>query len=248
MARGKLRIGRTIRVGRGYRTPKLPGYTTVAVVSWNRTWKVLSPYNLKDEKGRLMENVWQFAKLYKKVRKTTQRKSQWDKKIIWKVEKPEIHLDDDDKITPEYWAWRKRGMEAKDPIRYPVGYKYRHECLFAIAEGDEKHERLDYIQARKKIYVPEYARLVKQHVMFKGLKKRLEKGENILIIDVDGPHQESVPYYQEKYNVDANFVENDSVECTEENMRILLNDPKHPYGHGYVCATALLGKDIEWNV
>lgn len=33
---------------------------------------------------------------------------------------------------------------------------------------------------------------------------------------------------------------------TKENISIMLNDTKHPFGHGYCLAMALLDKDIEW--
>ena len=33
----------------------------------------------------------------------------------------------------------------------------------------------------------------------------------------------------------------------QNNMRVMLNDAKHPFGHGYCLAMALLGKVEEWN-
>lgn len=73
------------------------------------------------------------------------------------------------------------------------------------------------------------------------LKNMLNQGINLLIIDVDGPHQESIPYYIKNYNVNEDFIEKDSVQVNKENMKILLNDGKHPFGHGYCLAMALLG-------
>jgi len=51
---------------------------------------------------------------------------------------------------------------------------------------------------------------------------------------------ESMKYYQEKYSVTNNFIEADSVEATEHNLAILLNDGKHPFGHGYCLAWAMM--------
>jgi hypothetical protein len=111
----------------------------------------------------------------------------------------------------------------------------------------DEDNKLDYVESRKKIYVKEYCRLVKKHPKFKELKKRLEKGENLLITEVDGPHQESLDYYKEKYGVDDNFIQDDTIIVSENNINIMLNDPKHPFGHGYCLAMALLEKDEEWN-
>jgi hypothetical protein len=76
------------------------------------------------------------------------------------------------------------------------------------------------------------------------LKKRLDDGENLLIIEVDAPHQESLDYYMRKYKVAANFIERDSSLATKENLDIFLNDPTHPFGHGYCLAIALLDIDL----
>lgn len=85
-----------------------------------------------------------------------------------------------------------------------------------------------------------YIKLVKQQAKFLELKERYEQGENLLIIEVDGPHQESLPYYQEKYDVTDNWIEQDSIEINKENIDIMLNDSKHCFGHGYCLAMAIL--------
>ena len=74
---------------------------------------------------------------------------------------------------------------------------------------------------------------------FQELQKRWQNGENLLIIEVDGPYQESLEYYQKEYSVDDDFIQQDSVEAIEHNLAILLNDGKHPFGHGYCLAWSL---------
>jgi hypothetical protein len=95
---------------------------------------------------------------------------------------------------------------------------------------------LDYIEARKNIYLPEYIKCIKNLVKFRELEKRIEKGENLLIIEVDGPHQESLDYYKEKYGVSDDFIEESTILATKENLDIMLNDEKRPFGHGYCLA------------
>jgi len=196
-----------------------------------------------------MENIWQFCKLYEKVPKTTQKYSRWDPSVIWD-HPAETHFirdpknPDDGELTPEYFRWRKKGFEAKNAIRYPVGYHHRTKCLCALKE-DQFDQALNYVESRKQIYLPLYCSMVRQKEQFIELKKRLDQGENLLIIEVDGPHQESLPYYQDKYSVNDNFIDQHSVLATQENLNILLNDEKHPFGHGYCLAMALLDLDIN---
>jgi hypothetical protein len=130
-------------------------------------------------------------------------------------------------------------MNCKYPVRYPVGFdkNNRAKCLYCLWDG----QQFKYVEARKAIYLPVYCELVKKQKQFKELQSRLEKGENLLIVEVDGPHQEDLKFYQEKYDVPDNFIENHSMLATEENLNIMLNDTKHPFGHGYCLAMALLG-------
>jgi hypothetical protein len=50
--------------------------------------------------------------------------------------------------------------------------------------------------------------------------------------------KERYTFYKETYNVGDDFIESDTILVNEDNMRIMLNDPKHPYGHGY-CLVSL---------
>ena len=61
-----------------------------------------------------------------------------------------------------------------------------------------------------------------------------------MIIEVDGPKQESLSYYMQEYNVGQEFIVENTIDCTEKNMEIMLNDTKHPFGHGYCLAMCLL--------
>lgn len=93
---------------------------------------------------------------------------------------------------------------------------------------------MNLIEARKEIYLPIYKELVKKQPKFEKLVKLLKKGTNLLIIEVDGPHEESLDYYKEKYGVEDDFIENNTILATKENMDIMLNDPKHSFGHDTV--------------
>ena len=246
-----LRVGRCIYDSKGQVSyPSFDGFTNIIVMMRGHSkYSTLSPYYLKNEKGQIMENIWQFSKLYEIVPKTTQRFSRWNQRIIWEHPR-EIHFKTETndetgnpvegEITPAYWKWREKGMNTPDAIRYPVGYHHRHKCLCALAE-DDPTTPLDYVESRKKIYLPQYTKMVQKTKQFKELFDRLYNNkENLLIIEVDGPHQESLPYYQEKYGVSDDFIEDHTILATKENLNIMLNDNKHPFGHGYCLALALL--------
>lgn len=242
---GNIRVG----VQKGH----YDGFIKIVVMtpSNNPKWFPLSPYSIRTEDGVNFENLYQSSKVYETVPKTTQHYSRWDQRVIWQ-RNAEVHVKDG-KLTPAYKKWRDDLQDNKDWVRYPVGYGWRHKVLYSIdapyhASLDvlQQQPHLTYIEARKAIYLKYYVELVKQVPEFKELLKMVRSGKNILIIEVDGPHQESLPYYIEKYGVESDFIENGTMLATEANLNIMLNDPKHPFGHGYCLAWALL-EDVALN-
>ena len=239
-----IRVGRCVYENNQRIDPSYPGFTPILVLTKSSPYASLSPYCLKDEQGRIMENRFQFSKIYETVPATTCRYSRWDDRIIWQwpAERHVIYQNNIMQIQPEYLKWRQAGMNATEAIRYPVGFNHRHQCLFSLKEtnGVIDPTPLNYIESRKQIYYPIYRDLVQKERQFLELKQRLQKGENLLIIEVDGPHSEALNYYQQKYKVGNDFIENNTVLATPENLEIMLNDPKYPYGHGYCLANVLL--------
>ena len=188
-----------------------------------------------------MENIWQFSKVYKNVPYSKQYYSRWDRTVIW--EHPaETHIIYTGLgvpvLTIEYQDWREKGMNNPYPVRYPVGISHRNKCLYAIRALMEEH--LDYIQARKDIYLPVYMELVKGQKQYDLLLSKLRNGHNLLIVEVDGPHQESLPYYKTEYGVSDDFIIGNTMLCTKTNLELMLNDPKHNFGHGYCLAWSLM--------
>jgi len=240
-----IRVG-TIKYKKGKKIiPSYPGFLNVEVMTASSPYGELGPYVLKDEKGRIMENIWQFSKVYARVPESTQRYSRWDNSIVWQ-HPSEQHVSNNGELLPEYFEWRKKGMNNQYPVRYPVGFSHRGECLYAFWNN----QKLDYVEARCKIYFPIYRKLVIEQEKYSKLKKLHEDGYNLMICEVDGPKEESLGYYIEKYrdeyklNEDS-FVENNSILVTEDNMSIMLNDTKHAFGHGYCLAMTLLDMEIE---
>lgn len=230
-----------------YRSKKLPRmpedkkwFKVLIHTSTKEFGGTLSPYVLKDENGHLLENVWQFSKVYREVSAQRIPVSRWKPEdIVW--EHPaEQHLDAGGDVTRAYWEWRRKGAANPRAVRYPNGFRGRHKCLYALWKVGDCVKKLDYIQARKQIYCGEYTRLAPKLDEFKQLKRMHEGGQNILLVEVDGPDPklEFPPY-------DRISPEAPGLAMDEETVRMLVNDSRKPFGHGFVIA-ALLLDGAEW--
>jgi hypothetical protein len=249
--KGQVRVGRCLYDKSGKRTdPSYPGFEPIIVLTKSSQYGSLGPYELWDEKGVNMENKHQSFKLYLEVPATIQRYSRYDQKIIWEhpAEKHAERVTQSDgtqslNILPAYLKWRQKLKENKYAVRYPVGFNHRHKCICALDEDENGKlipEPLDYIEGRKRIYVQTYEKLACEKPQFKELQQKLARGINLLIIEVDLPHEESLGYYKERYGVSDSFIERGTMIATNENLDIMLNDAKHPYGHGYCLARMLI--------
>ncbi len=136
-----------------------------------------------------MENLWQFSKVYKQF--TTP--------------------DGDPNLA--YWDWACRGWLDRKAHRYPMGKGAKPEYSFWNGE------RLNYIDARKRIYVPQYAAAV---VASEGwtILQRLADESPIVLWDFDG----------------CNY------RATGRTLTELLNDPSKPFGHSLVLCALLTGE------
>lgn len=234
----------TIRVAKYYPGKpqvKLTGYKNILIHTSGRPLGGdLSPYILRNEQGQLLENVWQFSKLYANVTAQQIPLSRWNPNlIIWKHD-AETHVDKDGNPTNAYWQWRKKGMNHDYAVRYPNGYHGRHRCVCSLFGNKEHFERLDYIEARKQIYCAEYIRLAPKTPHFKQLLALLKQGVNLQILEVDGPDPTlTYPPYNQLSMETPGLIINETV------IRMLVNDARKPFGHGYVIASLLLG-GIKW--
>jgi energy-coupling factor transporter ATP-binding protein EcfA2 len=249
----KIRVGRRIKD----KNPIFENYKQIVSLTPSTEYGDLSPYVLKDKNGVLMENFWQFSKVYTFVPNSVQRYSRFDSSIIWE-HKQEIHVDDKGFLTKEWFEWAKKGMKNKFAVRYPVGFYHRHKCIGSVPTKylnslfEEKEmpkirvsDLIKYVDARHEIYFEKFSELVKDQSNFKKLVKMLQKGIPLLIIEIDGPHQESLDYYKKKYNIQDDFIQENSIDATSENLKIMLNDISHPFGHGYCLAMCLQNMYIK---
>jgi hypothetical protein len=125
-----------------------------------------------------------------------------------------------------YFAWRdamwaKKGFENKIDIRFPAGKGNAKKCLYAWWKVNGEFRKLGYVEGRKAIYMPLYAKAVVKTEAYRRLVELRDSGKNLMLLDFDGynPHH---PKY--------NFTYNDVVHC-----------PLLKMGHGFVLAMLLEG-------
>ena len=156
------------------------------------------------------------------------------------------HISDDNLTsTPKYQSFRE--MVAKIPVgqssklRHPKGTKTKNIIGYQTIHGKtvNKYQRLrpvdaiyhgqlvnDYISSRKIAYVTCYSELIKDNNRIQYYRQLLDKGNNIVVYDLDGP----------KDHLGHNIV----CPVTTELLKNKINDTSYSFGHGYVVAATLL--------
>ena len=149
-------------------------------------------------------------------------KGYWNYESRWQSGK--IFEGIDEKMSKDWWK-----AQTKPKRRYPKGKGKTILC--ARFEGYEDIGDMDYVTARKTVYVKEYYDLIKDRERTLYWKKLLEEGQSITIYDFDGPR-----------------TDDKGVTCLELNEDLLrdkINDLKFPFGHGYIVGMILSGIDIS---
>jgi hypothetical protein len=164
--------------------------TTSRSTTWSRS---LSPFFLgpvdlyNGYQAQNVENAWQFSKVY------------------------EYHTDDHGDPDQSYFRWAHEGWADKRAHRYPMGKGVIP--MYSYWDGD----KLTYVEARKKIYIPLYSQAVKTTDAFDKLKKMHAEGQDLYLWDFDG--------YDHKF-----------CNLTFEQV---INDPNRKMGHAFVIAMLL---------
>jgi hypothetical protein len=184
----------------GFRDSPAAGTKTIInTTSRSKTWSDgLSPFHCGPCElygiyvAQNMENAWQYAKVYAE------------------------HVDAEQNPTEDYFTWAQWGWNKKKADRYPMGKGKKP--LFSYWDG----EKYSYIEARKKIYAPLYAKAVEKTAAFATLRELYDSGEEIWLWDFDG-------YNHRTYNLSYEEV---------------LNNEKKKMGHAFVLAMMLENQRI----
>lgn len=171
----------------------------IDVTSHSKTYgKNLSPFFLggkKDpvlvpdgRKAQNVENAWQYLKVYAE------------------------HLNSKSNIKKSWWEWSSEGFGLVRAVRYPMGKGAVPQFSFCAGE------RLPYIEARKRLYAPMYAKHAAKTKAFRVLQESYQDEETFLIIrDFDA-------YNHRQFKMSFDQV---------------MNNPHRKMGHGFVLAMML---------
>ncbi len=177
--------------------------TSRSAVEWQRE---LSPFNLGPIEmslylaypqiprfARRFENAWQYSKVYK------------------------CHLDADGTLNETYFKWVTEGFNAFDARRYPMGRGTKPEYSLWVDPKTLEVQKLDYIAARIKIYVPLYAKSVSRTYGFAQLQALVSETvpKTVYLRDFDG------------------------YDAKGKSFEEIIKDPKRKMGHAFVLAQML---------
>ena len=169
------------------------------------------------------------------------------------------HVDDSGEVNEKYLEWRKEWFSKekvsnKTISRRPhklLGYE-DGDCLYSVLYENGTYKHLNYVEARKKIYIKEYAKLVAKTDSFKWLKDLYNKGQKIALVDFDGYNFYSSKAKEKLYNSYLNKCKKNKIIPTHSLQEFLdINDIKDaincgftPAGHSFIIKM-LLEKDLE---
>ncbi len=240
-----------IRIGgheRGVGYSQHPDFTPIP--AWSRgkkPYSELSPFKIgpvnyaeygANRTTPIFECFWQGHKVYDEV--------SGNKEFPWIHE---VHVQkigdnyNDYIINDNYFRWSNAVNNSAIPLRRPNG---RAIPEFALFDG----ARYGLIESRINIYIKYYQELLRNHSTYKSLLARFCVGENLLIIEPDGPSPRLFPggiLVDESILAQMVFVSR-----LEDFAAIVSDDPefctKHgadknkyvPLGHGAVIAITLL--------
>lgn len=146
-----------------FKFSKVPsGYVVIDTTSSSGTYKDLSPFMLVAPPAKRFENLWQFSKVYKQ------------------------HIGIDGLPNALWFDWRQKGFQDERAHRYPAGKGAVPE--YSFWDG----QKLQYIEARKQIYIPEYAKNVKLTQSYSILSRLYAEGQDIVLLDYDAYDHQSL--------------------------------------------------------
>lgn len=209
---------------RGSLYPQKEGWINIA--AWSRgpkPWSALSPFFMGPiEDAQNFETYWQTFK-------------------VWDTVGGEKHVGPDGLPNEAWHAWQKKLRAKSEAVRRPNGYV---KPLYAWFKG----QKLDVIQARKQIYVPDLQRMYRAHPVYQQLLALVRGGQSVIIIEPDGPAEDVRCNPLSKETLVAL---QDCTTCKEAARYLSPDTPPgiasgryFPYGHGYVIALTLL-EDLE---
>jgi hypothetical protein len=180
--------------------------------------------------------------------------------IFWQCGKVYPCHDEGGRPNADYFEWRNYFYSqtecTKDLMRHTcksIGYEHKDARYFAYFDKDKgEYIPLGYVDARKKVYFPEYAKLIYNTESFRYLKSLVDGGGKVALVDFDACNYNEPCAMKKEYAAYINRCKKDklSPSLTEadfleiNSLGRLVNSPFMRVGHGCVIK-ALLQGDIE---
>lgn len=180
--------------------------------------------------------------------------------IFWQCGKVYPCHDNNGKPNEEFFKWRDEFYSketcSKELMRHScksLGYEHKDTLYFAYYNNKTNEwEALNYVQARKKVYFPEYVKLIYNSESYKWIKSLVDSGKKVALVDFDALNIYSKQAKRKAYESYINKCKKDkrTPTLTEQhflkldNMKDLISCSYLPVGHS-VAIKALLDGDLE---
>lgn len=180
--------------------------------------------------------------------------------VFWQCGKVYPCHNDNGKPNEDFFKWRNEFYSktecTKDLMRHAcksIGYEHKDCQYFAYYDKTKcEYIPLSFVEARKKVYFPEYAKLIYNTDAFLWLKSLVDSGKKIALVDFDGYNYNEICSMKKKYEQYVNKCKKEktspvipeSAFLNITSMKDVANCPFLSAGHGFVIK-ALLQGDIE---
>lgn len=177
--------------------------------------------------------------------------------IFWQCGKVYPCHDNGGTPTQDFFNWRNdfysKTICSKDLMRHAckdLGYEHKDARYFAYYDKQsKKYLPLGYKESYKKVYIPEYAKLVYNTNAVKFLKSVVDSGKKLALVDFDGANFYSTSAMKKRYQSYINKCKNDNAlpvydESTFTDIKTpkaYINSP-FPSGHAIVLKLLLDGE------
>lgn len=179
--------------------------------------------------------------------------------IFWQCGKVFPHHDDNGRPNKDYFIYRDNQYSksvnelSKPEMRHPYhvfGYEAEDMLYWPLFDKEKgEYIPLSYLEARKKVYIPEYAKLVANSSAFAYMKKLVDEGKKIAILDFDGFNYYCNEAMKIRYRAYVHRCKKAKrpIEVTEEDfinideINEAIDFPYIPVGHGFIIKALLQG-------
>lgn len=180
--------------------------------------------------------------------------------VFWQCGKVYPCHDENGKPNDDFFKWRNEFYSktecTKDLMRHScksLGYEHKDCRYFAYYDKNKcEYIPLSFVEARKKVYFPEYAKLIYNTEAFLWMKSLVDSGKKIALVDFDGYNYYEACSMEKKYEQYVNKCKKEKITPTIPesaflnitSMKDAVSCPFLSAGHGFVIK-ALLQGDIE---